>query len=282
MAEILFGAPVAAAIRERSKTESDALRAAGIVPCLAVVRIGDRPDTASYAAGLEKGAPKSGVEIRRIELPETVPQEEAVRILDDLGRDPSVHGILLLSPLPKHLDADLLRNRIAPEKDADCASDLSLAGVFSKNGTGPAPATARAVMEILKFYGIAVEGKRAAVIGRSQVVGRPLAMLLLRGNATVTICHSRTPDLGAVLREADIVVAALGRPEAIGAAVLGEGQVIVDVGIHRKEDGHLCGDVDQAEAAPLARAITPVPGGVGAVTSAVLLRQVVESAARTH
>ncbi len=280
MAEILYGAPVADAIRERSKKESEALGREGVRPCLALVRIGDRADTASYAAGLKKNAPKSGVLIRSIGLPEDTSAEEAARLLEDLNSDPAVHGILLLLPLPAGLDADALRNRIAPEKDVDGATDLSQAGVFEGKDLGFAPATPRAVMEILHYYRIPVAGKRAVVIGRSPVVGRPLAMMLLRENATVTVCHSRTADLAAAVRDAEIVIAALGKPEAVGAGILGKDQILVDVGIHRKEDGTLCGDADRAQAELSVRALTPVPGGVGAVTTAVLLQNVLEAASR--
>ena len=279
MAILLSGAPVAAALREKSLMQAEVLRRQGISPCLAILCIGDRPDAASYAASLIKNAPKSGVETRLEEWPESISQGEALARILRLNQDPAVHGILLLRPLPPHLNEEALCQAIAPEKDVDCATDLSLAGVFAGKKLGFPPATPRAVMEILRFYNIPLAGKKAVVLGRSLVVGRPLAMMLMAEDATVTLCHSRTADPAAYTRQADILIAAMGRPEAAGAAWLGEKQVIIDVGIHRKEDGSLCGDVHFAEAEPLAAAITPVPGGVGAVTTAVLLGHVVEAAA---
>ena len=282
MAQLLSGAPVAAAIRERSKTEAENLRRQGISPCLAVLRIGERPDTASYARSLVNNAPKSGVEARLIELPESLGQGEALARIRSLNQDGTVHGILLLRPLPAHLEEDALCQAIAPEKDVDCATDLSLAGVFAGKTLGFPPATPRAVMELLRYYQIPLAGKKAVVLGRSLVVGRPLAMLLLQAHATVSICHSKTEDLAAYTRQADIIVAAMGKARAVGAELLGQDQIIIDVGIHRSEDGSLCGDVDFAAAEPLAAAITPVPGGVGAVTTALLLQQVIEAAACPH
>lgn len=280
MAELLSGAPVAAALREKSLMQAEILRQRGITPCLAILCIGERPDAVSYAASLTKNAPKSGVETRLEEWPESISQGEALARILRLNQDPAVHGILLLRPLPAHLDEDALCQAIAPEKDADCATDLSLAGVFAGKKLGFPPATPQAVMEMLHHYGIPLAGKKAVVLGRSLVVGRPLAMMLMAENATVTLCHSRTPDPAAYTRQADIIIAALGKPEAVGAAWLGEKQVIIDVGIHRKEDGSLCGDVHFAVAEPLAAAITPVPGGVGAVTTAMLLQHVAEAASR--
>ena len=181
--------------------------------------------------------------------------------------------------MPAQLEEDALCQAITPEKDVDCATDLSLAGVFAGKSLGFPPATPRAVMELLRYYQISLAGKKAVVLGRSLVVGRPLAMLLLQEHATVSICHSKTEDLTVYTRQADIIVAAMGKAKAVGAELLGQDQIIIDVGIHRSEDGSLCGDVDFAAAEPLAAAITPVPGGVGAVTTALLLQQVIEAAA---
>lgn len=280
MALLLSGGPVAAAIRERSKKQADILGQAGITPCLALVCVGERPDALSYAGSLTKNASNSGVSARLEALPESISQGEAAARLRLLNQDPAVHGILLLRPLPSHLDENALCQLIAPEKDVDCATDLSLAGVFTDKALGFPPATPRAVMEILHHYNIPLKGKKAVVLGRSLVVGRPLAMMLMGENATVTLCHSQTEDLTVYTRQADIIVAALGKARALGADKLGRQQILIDVGIHRTEEG-LCGDIDFAQAEPLAAAITPVPGGVGAVTTAVLLQQVVEAAART-
>ena len=278
MEHILKGAPVAAAIKARTKEQADALAARGILPTLAVLEIGERADNAAYLRGIRKNAGSCGIEVRHVTLPEDVSQAGAEEALKALNEDASVHGILLLRPLPKQIDEAALCGMIAPEKDADCATDLSLAGVFAGKKLGFAPCTAQAVMEILKFYGAELAGARCTVVGRSLVVGRPLAMLLLHENATVTLCHSKTKDLPAVTRSADIVVAALGKAKALGGEHFGENQILIDVGIHRLEDGTLCGDIDFAAAEPKAAAITPVPGGVGAVTTAVLLSHVAQAA----
>ena len=278
MEHILKGAPVAAAIKARTKEQADALAARGVTPTLAVLEIGERADNAAYLRGIRKNAGSCGIEVRHVTLPEDVSQAEAEEALKALNEDASVHGILLLRPLPKQIDEAALCGMIAPEKDADCATDLSLAGVFAGKKLGFAPCTAQAVMEILKFYGAELAGARCAVVGRSLVVGRPLAMLLLHENATVTLCHSKTKDLPALARGADIVVAALGKAKALNGEYFGENQILIDVGIHRLEDGTLCGDIDFAAAEPKAAAITPVPGGVGAVTTAVLLSHVAQAA----
>lgn len=280
MEHILKGAPVAAAIKARTKEQADALVARGIFPTLAVLEVGERADNAAYLRGIQKNAGSCGIEVRHVTLPEDASQNEAEAVLQSLNADASVHGILLLRPLPKQIDEAALCGMIAPEKDADCATDLSLAGVFAGKKLGFAPCTAQAVVEILKFYGAELAGARCAVVGRSLVVGRPLAMLLLNENATVTLCHSKTKDLPAATRGADIVVAALGKAKALGGEHFGENQILIDVGIHRTEEGTLCGDVDFAAAEPKAAAITPVPGGVGAVTTAVLLSHVAQAAGK--
>ena len=280
MEHLLKGAPVAAAIRERARSASDRLASRGITVTLAVLEIGERLDNAAYVRGIQKNAGLCGVSLRHVTLPEDIPQEAAREAVEALSRDEAVHGILLLRPLPKHLDEAALCGLVCPDKDVDCATDLSLSGVFSGKKLGFAPCTAQAVIEILKYYGAAFSGARCAVVGRSLVVGRPLAMLLLEENATVTLCHSRTKDLAAVTREADIVVAAMGRAKALDGRYFREGQILIDVGIHRLEDGSLCGDIDFAQAETAAAAITPVPGGVGAVTTAVMLEHVTQAAER--
>ncbi len=281
MEHILLGAPVAASIRQRSRTRAEQLRSRGIVPLLAIVRVGDRPDTDKYAQSLVKKAPESGVETRLVSLPDGCPAEALRAALKELSADPAVHGILLLRPLPAGMKEEEMCALIAPEKDVDCATDLSLAGVFSGKALGFAPATAQAVMEILHYYGISPRGKRAVVVGRSLVVGRPLAMMLLQENATVTVCHRSTQDLPAVTKEAEILIAAMGRLGAIGAEHLSKGQIIVDVGINWDPvRSKLSGDVVYEDAEPMAAAITPVPGGVGAVTTAVMLEHVTLAAER--
>ena len=282
MAKILKGAPVAAAMTEKMKTDSDRLRKAGIVPTLAILRVGERDDDLSYERGAMKRAEKAGIEVKNVVLPADVSGETFFKALKDLNEDPSVHGILMFRPLPKHLDGEKARKMLAPEKDVDGCTDGSLAGVFTNTPLGFPPCTAEAAMEILHFYDIDIRGKSAAVIGRSLVIGRPVAMMLMHENATVTICHTRTPDVPAVTREADIVIAASGQMLSVGKEYLKAGQTVIDVGIGWNEElGKLCGDVKFEEAETIVDGITPVPGGVGAVTTAVLCRHVIMAAERS-
>lgn len=282
MAELFKGAPVSAALSERIRADVQALGARGVMPRLAIVRAGASPDDLAYERGASKRAAALGVETETVALPADVTQE---RLLDELARlnaAPEVHGILLLRPLPAHIDETAACNAILPDKDVDGVTNASLAAVFTGAPHGFAPCTAAACIALLDHYGVELAGKRAVVVGRSLVVGRPLAMLLLHRNATVTLCHTRTRDLAAVCREADILVAAAGREGVVGAAHVSAGQVVLDVGIHVREDGTLCGDVAFDEVEPVVAAVTPVPGGVGSVTTAVLLRHVVQAARRLN
>ncbi len=281
MSVILKGAPVVAAMNEANAARCAALREKGVVPTLAVVRVGAREDDLSYEKGVMARCAKVGVEVKQFLLPADAAQEELLGVIACINADPSIHGCLLFRPLPRQFDDRAVRAALAPEKDIDGITDGSLAGVFTNTALGYPPCTAQACLEILKFYGIPLSGRRAVVVGRSLVVGKPAAMMLDRENATVTLCNSRTRDLPEVCREADIVVVAMGKAGAIGAEHLREGQVVVDVGIHVNEEGKLCGDVRFGEAEPLVEAITPVPGGVGTVTTSVLVSHVVEAAEKT-
>ena len=277
--QILKGAPVAAAMNETMKADTAALKEKGIVPTLAVLRVGARADDLSYERGAMKRAAAVGIEVRNVVLPEDVDSDTFFRTLEELNEDPSVHGILMFRPLPKHLDGEKARQMLVPSKDVDGCTDGSLAGVFTNTPLGFAPCTAQAAMEILHYYGIPVSGLRAAVIGRSLVSGRPVAMMLMHENATVTVCHTRTKDVPAVTREADLVIAASGQMESVGREYLRDGQIVIDVGIGWNEEKQkLCGDVRFEEAEGLVSALTPVPGGVGSVTTAVLCRHVVDAA----
>ena len=243
--------------------------------------MGQRDDDLAYERGAMKRCEKVGVAVKNAVLPADVDSETFFRTLRELNEDPAVHGILMFRPLPKQLDGEKARRLLAPEKDVDGCTDGSLAGVFTNTPLGFPPCTAQAVMEILHYYGIDVTGKKAAVIGRSLVVGRPVAMLLMHENATVTVCHTRTVNGPAITREADVVIAASGQMESVGAEYLREGQTVIDVGIGWNEAKQkLCGDVREEEAEPIVAALTPVPGGVGNVTSAVLCKHVVEAARR--
>lgn len=281
MAEILKGAPVTAALNENMTKEVACLKEQGIVPTLAILRVGERPDDLSYERGAMKRCETVGVEVRNVVLDADVSQEDFDKALTQLNDDDAVHGILLFRPLPKHLDGEKARCMLKPEKDVDGCTDGSLAGVFTNTKVGFPPCTAQAAMEILNYYGVDCSGKRAAVIGRSLVVGRPVSMMLMHKNATVTTCHTKTVNMPELTRQADILIVCAGQMESISAEYLSEGQTVVDVGIGwNDEKGKLCGDVKFEEAEKVAGAITPVPGGVGTVTTSVLVSHVVEAAKR--
>ena len=282
MAKILKGNEVAKAINERTIREVEEAKAAGIVPTLAILRVGERDDDISYERGAIKRCSDTGVAVKSVVLPADISQADFDKELIALNEDPQVHGILMFRPLPAQLDNERARRMLAPEKDVDGCTDGSLAGVFTNTPLGFCPCTAQAAMEILDYYGIDCKGKEAVVIGRSLVVGRPAAMLLMHKNATPTICHTKTENMPEITRRADIVIVCAGKMESIGSEYFREGQTVIDVGIGWNEaKGKLCGDVDFDAVEPLVDAITPVPGGVGAVTTSVLVSHVAESALRT-
>lgn len=281
MAKILSGKEVAAAISRRTREKTEALRQQGTVPTLAILRVGQRADDISYERGAAKRCDSVGIAVRSVILPADVTQQALMEELERLNEDRQVHGILMFRPLPGHLDEEAARQALDPAKDVDGITDASLAGVFTNTEKGFCPCTAQAAMEILDYYGVDCTGKRAVVVGRSLVVGRPAAMLLLHRNATPTICHTRTENLMELTRTADIVVVCAGQMEALNASFFRGGQTVIDVGIHYHEEKQkLCGDVDFDSAEPVVEAITPVPGGVGAVTTSVLAAHVAEAAER--
>ena len=279
MATLFKGAEVNAALNERIKNDVEALKARGIEPKLGIVRVGERPDDLSYERGAVKRAESLGVAVEKFLLPADVEQDKLLDTIRAINADDKIHGVLLFRPLPKHLDENLICNTLAPEKDIDGITDLSNAGIFTGKELGFAPCTPSACMEILEHYGVDCKGKKAVVIGRSLVVGKPAAMMLIKRNATVTVCHTRTVDMPAVCREADILIVAAGRAGVVGADYVRPGQVVIDVGINWNEEKQkLCGDVDFDAVEPIVAAITPVPGGVGTVTTSVLVSHVVEAA----
>lgn len=280
MATILKGAPVVAAMNERNAALCEQLKAKGITPTLAMVRVGEREDDLSYERGVIARCGKVGVEVKQFLLPADASQDDLLKVIAEVNAEDTIHGCLLFRPLPKQFNDRTVRAALAPEKDIDGITDDSLAGVFTNTDLGYAPCTAQACLEILKYYNIPLSGRRAVVVGRSLVVGKPAAMMLDRENATVTICNSRTQNLPAICKEADVVVVAMGKMGAVGADCLRESQTVVDVGIHVNEKGKLCGDVKFSEAEPVVDAITPVPGGVGTVTTSVLVGHVVQAAAK--
>lgn len=281
MAKLLKGKDVVENLNGKLIDKVKELKENGINPTLAILRVGEREDDLSYERGAKKRCELVGVEVKVFSLPIDVTEEEYLDTLDKLNKDITINGILMFRPLPKHIDESKARNMLSAAKDVDGCTDLSLAGVFTNTELGFSPCTAEAAMEILKFYDIPIEGKKVAVIGRSLVIGRPIAMLLMHENATVTICHTKTVDVPSITKEADIVVVASGQMESVGADYLKENQTVIDVGISwNNEKNKLCGDVRFDEVENLVSAITPVPGGVGGVTTSILVKHVVEAAIR--
>ena len=279
MAEVLRGAPVIQAMKERLIPEVEQLKGKGVTPPLAILRVGERQEDLAYERGAVKRLDSIGAAVRVVTLPADVSQEAFDIALQALNEDDSVHGILLFAPLPKHLDIRRARTMLAPQKDVDGCTDASLAGVFTGSGVGFPPCTAQAVMEILHHYGIAIEGKKAAVIGRSLIIGRPAAQLLMAENATVVNLHRKTVDSEGIASKADILVAACGELRLVSPAYTNPDQVVIDVGVNwDKEKGGIAGDVDFDAVEPVVKSITPVPGGVGSVTTSVLASHVVEAA----
>ncbi len=278
--EVLKGAAVTAAIKEQVQGMMEGLE--GQPPKLAIVRVGERPDDLSYERGAMKRMEAFGLRAQSYAFPEEINGEDFKEAFAAINRDPDVTGILLLKPLPPQIPEREIEAMIDPAKDLDGISPVNMAKVFAGEADGFAPCTAEAVVEVLKAYGIPISGKRAVIVGRSLVVGRPLAMLLLKENATVTVCHTRTKNLEEECRRAEILVAAAGRAKMLGASHVGEQAVVIDVGINVDEDGKLCGDVDFASIDGRAAMATPVPGGVGAVTTAVLAKHLAQAAKRSR
>jgi methylenetetrahydrofolate dehydrogenase (NADP+)/methenyltetrahydrofolate cyclohydrolase len=283
MAKILKGKEVADALTARMQQDVEELKAQGVTPTLCIFRVGERPDDLAYERGATKRAQAAGVKVKNLILPGDVPQDVFDRELNRVNKDDTIHGILLFMPLPRHLDTERARQMLNPAKDVDGCTDLSLAGVFTNTKTGFPPCTAQAAMEILHHFDIPVSGKKAAVIGRSLVIGRPVGMMLMHENATVVNCHTRTVDVPSITREADILIAAAGRLHSVTRDFTNPDQVVIDVGINWDEEkGGISGDVAFEDVEPHVQAITPVPGGVGSVTSSVLIGHVIEAAKRTQ
>ncbi len=282
MARILKGAEVSAAITEKARAQAEALQRLGITPTLAIVRMGDNDGDLAYERGAMKRCAAAGVAVRLFVLPEQAEQQELLNTIERINHDVGIHACLIFRPLPPHIDESRVRAALRPEKDVDGITAGSLAGLMLPQGQGFPPCTPRACIEILDHFGIELAGKRVTLIGRSLVVGRPLALMLIARDATLTICHSRTVDLPARCREADIVIAATGQAEMLGADCFTHSQTVIDVGISYNSQGQMVGDVDRAAAEQIVAALTPVPGGVGTVTSSVLAAQVIEAACRMH
>ena len=287
MAKRLLGKEVNEALVAALQKRTAALQEKGIVPTLGIIRLGENPSDLSYEKGATKRAEEVGVAVKNYILPETATKEEVLAVIDQVNADDSVHGVLMFRPLPKHLkaDQDEICNRLAPKKDVDSMTHMSNAGVFEGQDLGYAPCTPSACMEILDYYGIDCKGKNAVVIGRSLVVGKPAAMMLMQKNATVTMCHTKTVNTAEICRGADIIISAAGVLNSLTADYVRPGQVVIDVSMNwnpekitSKGKGGMSGDAIFDEVEPIVEAITPVPGGVGAVTTSVLMKHVVEAA----
>ena len=281
MTRVLKSKPVTDAIADDLAHRVERLKILGIDPTLAIVRVGSRPDDLSYERTACRRAQTLGLSTRVFDLDERVSQEKILLQLRRINSDSAIHGCLVFRPLPEGMEDKLICDELAMAKDVDGVSTASLGAVFTDANEGFAPCTAEACVKTLDFYEIPIEGRHVVVVGRSLVVGKPVAMLLLRRNASVTICHSRTADLAEIMRTADIVICATGRPRAYDASYFKSGQTVLDVGINFDKDGVLCGDVDYDSVAPIVDAITPVPGGLGSVTTSITMEHTVTAAEKT-
>ena len=283
MAKLLLGLPVADALTEALSQRVEELAKRGVTPTLAIVRVGERDDDLSYERGALKRCAKVGIAVRQFVLPADCSQEELMAVIDEVNTDAAINGCLMFRPLPKTLDEAAACAALDPAKDVDCITEGSLYGVFANRPIGFAPCTAEACIEVLDHYGYDLTGARVTVVGRSLVIGKPVSMMLQARNATVTMCHTRTRDLAAECRDAEILVVAAGHIGTVGADAVAPGQVVIDVGINWDEAaGKLCGDVAFDEVEPQVAAITPVPRGVGSVTTAVLAKHVIVAAERQN
>lgn len=278
MAVIMKGSEVANAMKEKLISEVEQLKKKDVIPALAIVRLGTKPDDLAYERGAIKRCEGVGIKCRIFEFHENINHTEFISEFKKINDDKSIHGILLFRPLPKQLDEDEIKQIINPAKDIDCLSPINVAKVFAGDESGFAPCTPEAVLEVLDHNGIPVQGKQIVIIGRSMVVGKPLSMLLLKRNATITVCHTKTLKLEEVCKKAEILIAAAGKAKMINDAFVSEGCIVLDVGINVDQAGNLCGDVDFKNVEKKAAFITPVPGGVGTVTTSVLAKHVIRAA----
>ena len=275
MYQIIDGKKISQEIKDELREKMAELKQKGGSRCLAVIQVGDDPASSVYVNNKKKACEYIGIDSESYRLPEETTEKEMLELIDGLNRKPEVNGILVQLPLPKQIDENKILLAISPEKDVDGFHPVNV-GNLSIGRPGFVSCTPAGVIQLLKRSGIEIEGKECVVLGRSNIVGKPMAMLLLRENGTVTVCHSRTKDLKEITKRADILVAAIGKPKFIDADYVKEGAVVIDVGIHRNENGKLCGDVDFESVAPHCAAITPVPGGVGPMTIAMLMNNCVE------
>lgn len=276
MDKLLLGKNVADKLKESIREKVENLKAKAIEPKLVIVRVGEKPDDIAYQKGATKTMEDLGIAVEVLELEQESTTEQLADVMHKLNTDDKVHGVLMLRPLPQHIDENKIRNLLMIEKDIDCMSELALAGVLEPKQAKKKPCTPQAVIEILKHYNIEMSGKNAVVLGRSTVIGKPVALLLTDENATVTLCHSRTKDLAQVCKNADILVSAIGKAKFVTADFVKDGAVVIDVGINFDEDGKMVGDVDMDAVLDQVSGITPVPRGVGSVTTTVLAMNLIQ------
>lgn len=276
MAQIINGKEIAQTIKDEMREEVRLLKENGKTCCLAVVQVGTDPASSVYVANKKKACEYIGIDSLSYELPEETTQEELLAIIDRLNADETVHGILCQLPLPAHLDEKTVLNRILPQKDVDGFHPQNV-GSWVVGEWGFVSCTPAGIIELLKRSNVEIEGKHCVVIGRSNIVGKPMALLMLRENATVTVCHSKTKNLKEICKQADILIVAIGKPLFVTKEYVKEGAVVIDVGIHRDENNKLCGDVDFKDVEPIVSAITPVPGGVGPMTICMLMKNCLEA-----
>ena len=281
MAIVMKGLDVTLAMKEKMAAETENLKKRGIYPTLAIVRAGEKPEDLSYEKGAIKRCESVGVICNVFAFPEDISEENFADEIEKINRDQSIHGVLVFRPLPKHINEERIKSLMLPFKDVDCMSPVNIAKVFAGDESGFAPCTPEAVIEMINYYEILIEGKNVVVIGRSMVVGKPLAMLLLKKNGTITICHTRTRNIQEVCKRADVLIAAAGKPKMVNKDFVMPGAVVFDVGINVDSNGNICGDVDFDNVLDIAGKITPVPGGVGTVTNSVLVKHVIKAAQNT-
>lgn len=281
MAQLLKGLSAANALTETLAMRAAALNKKSITPTLAILRVGERSDDISYESGAIKRCAKVGISVRQFLLSAGCTQAELLSVVRQINEDPSIHGCLMFRPLPDKTMEEAACSLLSPEKDVDGMTPGSLATVFSGKGAGYPPCTAEGCIALLDHYNIPLEGKRVTVIGRSLVIGKPVSMMLQARNATVTMCHTKTVNLPEICRNAEILVVAAGKAGVVNADFVAPGQIVLDVGINVNAEGKLCGDVAFDDVEPITEAITPVPGGIGSVTTAVLAKHVIEAAEKT-
>ena len=279
MAQLIDGKKISQEIKDELKEKVAELKEQGIEGALAVIQVGNDPASSVYVRNKKRACEYIGIRSESYELPEETTEDELLTLIETLNEDPKINGILCQLPVPVHMDENKIIRTIAPEKDVDGFHTQNV-GALVVGQTGFVSCTPAGVIQLLKRSGIEIAGKHCVVVGRSNIVGKPMALLMLQENATVTICHSRTADLQSMCRQADILIVAVGKPKMITAEYVKEGATVIDVGIHRQENGKLCGDVDFEQVAPIAGASTPVPGGVGPMTIAMLMNNCVEAMTR--